>query len=92
MAPVSSQRPTRTTIACFQIPPTLAIIPQSEPMRVPYDSQPRGFSATRSSRTIRIVKILLVEDDTRMVQIVRKALHESGYTVRHAGSGPRDSS
>ena len=34
------------------------------------------------------MKILVVEDDARMSQFVRRALHESGYVVRHAGNGP----
>jgi len=34
------------------------------------------------------MKILVVEDDARMAQFVRRALHETGYVVRHAGNGP----
>jgi two-component system OmpR family response regulator len=33
------------------------------------------------------MKILLVEDDTKTAQFVRKALLETGYTVRHAQDG-----
>ena len=34
------------------------------------------------------VRILLVDDDTRMSQFVRRALTEAGSTVRSAGDGP----
>jgi len=33
------------------------------------------------------VKILLVEDNSRVVEFVRKGLEESGHTVDHAGNG-----
>jgi two-component system OmpR family response regulator len=33
------------------------------------------------------MKILVVEDDARMSQFVRRALAEAGYTVRHAADG-----
>jgi two-component system OmpR family response regulator len=35
-----------------------------------------------------MMKILVVEDDSRMFQVVRRALQETGYDVRHAGTGP----
>src|SRR5215468_12067922 len=41
----------------------------------------------RNAESVGAVKILLVEDNSRVVEFVRKGLEESGHTVDHAGNG-----